>query len=641
MKIYFSLNDLSLKLFPNLNLNSSVEDLRTEIINYFSKWGMEVSVNIVNEVVEVELLWSESSDENSLFNSAVSYAERQRYTEAKSNLDILIKNKTKNSEVYRIYGQILSDEWNISKSEDYLLQSLTLNPKNENALIMLWNIYRSRWSDLTLTEHLYKQAIEVNPNNLTVLCNLSALYYQKNDINEAWKYIDKAYGLSPIFPLALYYKAVIESEKWNYLEAFNFASKCYGESIWNPQLENPSLNVMNNVAEKYATSFNVDEILNSYKKELEEKGWKNISVQTSSNLNVMAKIEIAEAHWRDEHILIYRTSEISYKHLMMHELVHLDLIIQAREVANNKFFVRNEDNVEKFLSDFQKEINKIAPKIWKDQTNNIFKSLLMWTALQLFNWPLDLIIEDFLYKKYPELRPIQFLSLRNNLLTAQKWIESEVKDIMPIPLLNAHLIMNTVNAFQFKDLFWVDLTKVFWLWDIRKTAEELFKKYKKNRNTRKAWEEYDDVNNWAKLLKFNRYIWFVNDYTVNSQVDTKDNETTIDDVESFIKSLEWKTVPKDLDYAVIMYCVGAIKFFKNLSQEQIKIISYEIALLWSKWIDQDSTEEKYSLQSLPWKKFSWRHILAYYFVWFQLIESGQNTWLNRHQEYEIAKKIAG
>jgi hypothetical protein len=48
---------------------------------------------------------------------------------------------------------------------------------------------------------------------------------------------------------------------------------------------------------------------------------------------------------------------------MMHELVHLDLIIQAREVGNNKFFVRSEDNVEKFMTDFQKEINKIAPKI--------------------------------------------------------------------------------------------------------------------------------------------------------------------------------------------------------------------------------------------------------------------------------------
>lgn len=35
MKIYFSLNDLSLKLFPNLNIDSFIEDLKTEIINYF------------------------------------------------------------------------------------------------------------------------------------------------------------------------------------------------------------------------------------------------------------------------------------------------------------------------------------------------------------------------------------------------------------------------------------------------------------------------------------------------------------------------------------------------------------------------------------------------------------------------------
>ncbi len=349
----------------------------------------------------------------------------------------------------------------------------------------------------------------------------------------------------------------------------------------------------------------------------------------------MAKLEVAEYHKKSEHTLIYKESEPSYKHLMMHELVHLDLIIQAREAGNNKMFISTPDQRDNFFSDFKKEFSIIKQKVWEKDATETFDGLMAWVCLQVFNWPLDLIIEDYLYKTYPELRPIQFLTLKDNIITWEKSLKSPLKQLIPNLVLKSNAVMNNVNAFQLEDLFDLDFTKVFWWNDIKKEAESFYKKYKKNRFTRKPWEEYNDVMAWAKDLWLNRYIKFL---TEKWPIVPDLSETNTSSVEKFFASINQPT-PKNLDYAIIMYCIWAIQFFKNLDLNEIKKISFQIATLGMNWIDQDSLEQKYSVPWIPWKMFSGKQILIYYFVWFQIVAPEQDTGLDWLTEYEIAKKM--
>jgi tetratricopeptide (TPR) repeat protein len=638
MKIIFHIDDLAYKTFPNLKKWASLEDLEREIKAYFSNAWIKVSVSIHDGFVEVEFIGSNdlTSQHNEIFREAIHYAERGSYPEAKRKFEVLMKEAPENSEVFRMYWQILSDEWNTKEAEEYLLKSLVLNPKNEHALVMLGNLYRRDDANFALTEHLYKQALEINPNNITLLCNLAAIYYQIDDNAQSLSYIERAEKLNSSFPLMLYYKSAIQAESGNYLEAFNTALKCHSVSKSDPAMMERSMKSMLITATQYAEGFDINTILIPYKEKLEREGGKRIMIKPVQELWVMAKLEVAEYHKKSEHTLIYKETEPSYKHLMMHELVHLDLIIQAREVGTNKMFVTTPDQEETFFSDFKKEYSAISKIAWENDATMIFKGLMAWLCLQVFNWPLDLIIEDYLYKTYPELRPIQFLTLKNNIINGEQFIKTPIKQFVPNVIIRWNAIMNAVNALQLEELYDLDFTKVFWPNEIKKEAENFYKKYKKNRFTRKPWEEYNDVMTWAKELSINKYVRFLAEKT---PVVSDWSEADTSSVENFLSSLN-KPIPKDLDYAVVMYCISAIKYFKNLDFEDIKKIAFQVAMLGMNGIDQDSSEQKYSVPGMPWKMFSGRNILAYYFVGFKIVEPSQDTGLDWDREYEIAKMMA-
>lgn len=638
MKIIFHIDDLAYKTFPNLKKWASLEDLEREIKAYFSDAWIKVSVSIQDGFVEVEFIGSNdlSSQHNEIFREAIHYAERGSYPEAKRKFEVLMKEAPENSEVFRMYGQILSDEWNTKDAEEYLLKSLVLNPKNEHALIMLGNLYRRDDANFALTEHLYKQALEINPNNITLLCNLAAIYYQIDDNAQSLTYIERAEKINASFPLMLYYKSAIQAEWGNYLEAFNTALKCHQESKNDSAMMERSMKSMVITATRYAEGFNIDTILTPYKEKLEREGGKRIMIKPVLELWVMAKLEVAEYHKRSEHTLIYKETEPSYKHLMMHELVHLDLIIQAREVGTNKMFVTSPDQQDAFFSDFKNEYSAISQRVWEEDATMIFKGILAWICLQVFNWPLDLIIEDYLYKTYPELRPIQFLTLKNNIISGEQFFNTPIKPFIPKNIIRSNAVMNAVNALQLEELYDLDFTKVFWPNDIKKEAENFYKKYKKNRFTRKPWEEYNDVMTWAKELSINKYVRFL---TEKTPVISNWSDADTSSVEKFLASIN-KPIPKDLDYAVVMYCISAIQYFKSLDFEEIKKISFQVAMLGMNGIDQDSTEQKYSVPGMPWKMFSGRNILAYYFVGFKIVEPSQDTGLDWDREYEIAKMMA-
>jgi len=68
--------------------------------------------------------------------------------------------------------------------------------------------------------------------------------------------------------------------------------------------------------------------------------------------------------------------------------------------------------------------------------------------------------------------------------------------------------------------------------------------------------------------------------------------------------------------AVVMFMVEALQYFKAMSQADIKKVAVEIAMLGTQGFSPDKSD--YKLNSIPNKKFSGYHILAYYYVSFAL-----------------------
>src|SRR5690606_20793932 len=99
-------------------------------------------------------------------------------------------------------------------------------------------------------------------------------------------------------------------------------------------------------------------------------------------------------------------------HLVLHELMHLELVLEARNAEDNLLFTTNDSCSSKFqhsLRSFSKDLeNKGIPK---ESISKFVDSLFHGINNQVYNTPLDLFIEDRIYTRFKEIKPIQFLSL--------------------------------------------------------------------------------------------------------------------------------------------------------------------------------------------------------------------------------------
>ena len=88
----------------------------------------------------------------------------------------------------------------------------------------------------------------------------------------------------------------------------------------------------------------------------------------------------------------------------------------------------------------------------------------------------------------------------------------------------------------------------------------------------------------------------------------------------------------------VMYLLGALEKFENLSPEQVRQIGFEIAMLGTRGLDVNSPETKYSLKSLE-GNYSGLNLVCYEYVAFKQFAPAQNIGFDLSAEYQTAMKL--
>ena len=133
------------------------------------------------------------------------------------------------------------------KAAKLYLQLAVAHPENENYLVAAANCYDTL-GDKKIALNLYKKALNVNPNSLTALLNISTLYYEFKKYDKAMSFAEKAleikegnfaalmnlgnahYAKSE-FPEALsYYEKLYALNSNSYNAIVNIANTCYNMS---------------------------------------------------------------------------------------------------------------------------------------------------------------------------------------------------------------------------------------------------------------------------------------------------------------------------------------------------------------------------------------------------------------------------
>jgi hypothetical protein len=148
-------------------------------------------------------------------------------------------------------------------------------------------------------------------------------------------------------------------------------------------------------------------------------------------------------------------------------------------------------------------------------------------------------------------------------------------------------------------------------------------------------DEYELVKNWAKVLELDKYFSLVSEaiYRADKTDQPLENDS-YQEREMFQFQRSQEVIGTNM--AVVTYMVDALQYFEKISQDNIKKIAVEIALLGAKGFRPDKKD--YTLSSIHDTAFSGYKILAYYYISWKLAlpEMLSELQLPYNDEYEVA-----
>ena len=653
MQIVHKINDFLYTIFPELE-NANEKEISIAIQKYYTYGPFVPKVSINNDIVIINVDTEYIITQDADYNKTVALCEKGKFDEAKIILEKLIQKNPSNSEFHRIMGQILSEQGDQDEAINALIDSLRWNSSNGWGLLMMGNIFAKHKKDLKTALIYYDQAILANKADHITLANIAYLLFQENKLEEAKKYAWETIKLNDKYPNAHFILSLIAQSENDLHSAFYSALQAIKNSTQKDALYQNAVKQAFDIANKIAGDFDGKKIFFKYRSQLEAEGGTEIDIFADDEIKTAAKVEIAERYNRSKHIVKYKSTYPAVEHLVMHELVHLDFVNQARKENLNQVFISTQQNKNNFIETILPEINNLKSKIQDQPTIDFFiESIFSGLNLQTYNTPIDVFIEDFLYKEYAELRPYQFLSLFGMLQDAIKAVTDErILDIAPQSVISKTRSFSLVNAMQFKELFGIDTIQEFKPTSAEiKLAETFYKEFNEYREDRKPGEEYELVKHWAQDLGLDTFF----ELESEAKFETKNN------IDDFLNKLQQDPFgleePEDpfqkremekfqkhqeeigTNMAIVMFMVEALKHFKEKEASDIKQAAFEIAMLGTQGIDPNKKD--YIISSINNKRFSGNQVLAFYYVSWALAmpEQVQHLGLEFGKEFEMAKKI--
>ena len=358
MQIIHLIDDFLFEIFPETK--GADNDKIIEVFkDYYTYKVFQPKVEVKGNIVVVDIDTSAIADQERDYNRAVNLCEKGRFSQAKPLLSTLIEKNPSNSEYHRIMGQVLSEEGDFESAINSLIDALRWNPKNESALIMTGNIFSKSENDIDTAIRYYNQVLVHNSDNFYALTKIGVILLKQGNNDAAIKYLLDSLKINPEYPNTHFALGrIAEMQNDNYV-AFNYFINALKHNQNRDYLWRKTFEHAVEVSKRIVAEGAGKTVIEQYKNRLEKDGGKPVKINEDQTIKTTAKIEFAEVYGRDFHQVKYKARNVSYEHLIVHELVHLDLVLQARREGLNQLFTSVNNHKDKFEKAIQPSINKL------------------------------------------------------------------------------------------------------------------------------------------------------------------------------------------------------------------------------------------------------------------------------------------
>lgn len=415
MQIIHKIDNFLYTIFPELMGGGNNLIINT-LEKYYTFGPYKPKVNIDNGWVKIDIDTPAILAQDKDYQKVIAFCEKGKYAVAKPILEKLIENNPSVSEYHRIMGQIHSDEGDQEEAINCLIDALRWDSKNGWALLMMGNIFAKFNDDVPTAMNYYDQALIANPKDYITINNIGVKLMQHGKLEEAKKYFYEALKINDQYSNTHFALAMVAEMEEDLHSAFYSTIQAIKGNKSKDVLYQNTVRKAFEISKKIIATEGSKKIFREYRHKLEFDGDRKIDIVQDEQIRTPAKFEFAENYDRENHIVKYKPSYPAVEHLIMHELVHLDFVIEARKGNLNQLFISNQHHKTAFKKGLEPTIKKfnkmgISEKSISDYCSNLFEGM----NSQIYNTPIDLFIENFLFSEFTELRPFQFISLYNML----------------------------------------------------------------------------------------------------------------------------------------------------------------------------------------------------------------------------------
>ena len=417
-------------------------------------------------------------------NQAITCCNQRKFSQAEQLISEIIKLSPYYSEAYRLQAQIKMEHGDIESAVNCCISALQNNPRNKYALLLMANLY-VRKEQKNIAEAYYKRILEYYPEDSLAINNLAGLLLESKKYPEAIERFNQALSIDDSYINTHYGLALAYYQTDNFQNAFDISLRAVRQCKDRP--ENPGVrSELIKLTMQSAIGLCNSKDLSSYyktaKEILENQDGFSIEFEESENIDSIAKLETAWIYGRKKHKVKYKPKSKFLPHLILHELTHLDLIQNASLRGANKKVFSAEGHLKKFQDRFVSDIEKKLGKVPQNVVDQVTRQLFGGLCSQIMNCPIDLFVEDSIYEKYTEMRPMQLLSLAEiENMNIGSIVQSEKSNHFPQKIVEVSKILNMVTTRHFLDLYGINLLPNYpnITQQQRTLADSLYDDYKK------------------------------------------------------------------------------------------------------------------------------------------------------------------
>ena len=242
----------------------------------------------------------------------------------------------------------------------------------------------------------------------------------------------------------------------------------------------------------------------------EDATGKKIETAEISNLPVSARIEPARPDMPVHRLLISPEADEQINYIIANQCGHI-LRLYAAPPERRFMPIANRRTMMSFILETENDINRISEYAGKEKIKRLVRLWYEGAVYQLTKMPPDIMIDKWIYDEFPELRPIQLASIRNQRKTAVLSLSEDLKKITPAKVYNASNIMNYAFFKSLEDYFHLDFVAPYhntvFIYEgsalARLTENEYINSHEGDREMIDKWAQRLDLTKWFEWKHFN------------------------------------------------------------------------------------------------------------------------------------------